>query len=437
MGQLLKNRVFKNASWVIGCKIGQMIINLVVGMLTARYLGPSNYGVINYSASIVAFVTPIMQLGMNSILVQEIVNSPEKEGETLGTAITMCVCSSFLCIIGVIAFAKIANAGEHETIIVCLLYSFVLVFQAFEMIVYWFQAKLMSKYTSIMMFAAYVVVAAYKIYLLATEKSVYWFAASQAIDFALIAFGSIIIYEKLGKQRLSFSKSAAKRLFSKSHFYIVSAMMVTIFAQTDKIMIKLMLNNEETGYYSAAITIAALSSFVFTAIVDSMRPVIFESRKQSMAKYEERLSLLYSMVIYLSLAQCLVMTILANLIIRILYGLQYMPSVSALQIGVWYTTFSYLGMVRNIWILAENQQKYLWKINLSGALSNVALNFMLIPVMGINGAALASLITQFFTNIIVGYIIKPIRKNNAIMLRGINPKLMLSMIYNKKQKQRD
>ena len=431
MGYLLKNRVFKNASWIIGCKVGQMIINLVVGMLTARYLGPSNYGVINYAASIVAFVTPIMQLGMNNILVQEIVNGPEKEGETLGTAITMSVCSSLLCIVGVVAFVNIANAGEHETILVCLLYSFVLVFQAFEMIVYWFQAKLLSKYTSIMMFAAYVVVAAYKIYLLVTEKNVYWFAAAQAIDAALIAIGCIIIYKKLGGQKLSFSKAAAKRMFSKSHFYIVSSMMVTIFAQTDKIMIKLMLNNEETGYYSAALTVAALSSFVFTAIVDSMRPTIFESKNQSEAEFEYRLILLYSIVIYLSLAQCLVMTALANPIIRFLYGAQYMPAASALQIGVWYTTFSYLGMVRNIWILAENKQKYLWQINLSGALANVVLNYLLIPIMGINGAALASLITQFFTNVIVGYIIKPIRKNNAIMLRGLNPNILLALIKKK------
>lgn len=205
-------------------------------------------------------------------------------------------------------------------------------------------------------------------------------------------------------------------------------MMVTIFAQTDKIMIKLMLNNEETGYYSAALTVAALSSFVFTAIVDSMRPTIFESKNQSETKFENRLTLLYSIVIYLSLAQCLVMTVLANLIIHILYGAQYMPAASALQIGVWYTTFSYLGMVRNIWILAENKQKYLWQINLSGALANVVLNYLLIPIIGINGAALASLITQFFTNVIVGYIIKPIRKNNAIMLRGLNPNILLALI---------
>ena len=46
----------KNASWIIGCKLAKAVLTLIVTMLTARYLGPSNYGLINYAASIVTFV---------------------------------------------------------------------------------------------------------------------------------------------------------------------------------------------------------------------------------------------------------------------------------------------------------------------------------------------------------------------------------------------
>jgi O-antigen/teichoic acid export membrane protein len=112
----------------------------------------------------------------------------------------------------------------------------------------------------------------------------------------------------------------------------------------------------------------------------------------------------------------------AGVIIRILYGASFHQAVSALRIVVWYTTFSYLGAVRNIWILAEGKQRYLWMINLSGAVANVLLNAGLIPEMGVNGAALASLVTQIFTNVVVGFLIEPIRKNNVLMLRGLNPK---------------
>ena len=76
------NKVVKNATWIIACKIVQVLLNLVVTMMTARYLGPSGYGLINYAASVVAFVSPIMQLGFNSVLVQELVNNPEEEGKS-------------------------------------------------------------------------------------------------------------------------------------------------------------------------------------------------------------------------------------------------------------------------------------------------------------------------------------------------------------------
>lgn len=428
MNNLLKNRVFKNASWIIICRIVQMTINLVVGMLTARYLGPDNYGVINYAGSVVAFVTPIMQLGINNILVQEIVNNPDDEGKILGTTIILNTISSILCILGVFIFARIANANEIETILVCLLYSTLLLFQAFEQIVYWFQAKLLSKYTSIVMFLAYLVIAVYRVFLLLSGKSVYWFAASHAIDYLLIAIGSLIIYRKLGGQVFSFSKETAKKLISKSYYYIISGMMVTIFAQTDKIMIKLMIGSENTGFYSAAITSAGISNFIFVAIIDSMRTSIYEGKKKSNEIFAKRLIKLYSIIIYFSLFQSMFMTLFSSIIIKILYGNQYYPSIATLRIVVWYTTFAYLGAVRDIWILAENQQKYLWKINMFGALANVLLNFVLIPKFGINGAAIASLLTQVFTNVILGYIIKPIRPNNMLMIKGLNPKVLLSII---------
>lgn len=420
------NKVAKNATWIIACRVFQAIFALIINMLTARYLGPSNYGLITYASSLVAFVLPIMQLGFSNILVQEIVNYPEREGKTLGTAIVFSSISSVCCMIGVTAFAAIANPNEPATITVCLLYSFILVFQALDLIQYWFQAKYLSKYTSIISLGAYLVVSAYKVFLLVSSKSVFWFAVSNAFDYALISFGSIIIYRKLKGQGFSFSHELGKEMFSRSKHYILSSMMVTIFAQTDKIMIKLMIDEAATGYYGAAVACAGITSFVFTAIIDSFRPSIFEGKNESEELFEKRLTMLYSIVIYLSLIQSLFMTALASIIVSILYGSAYSPAIRALRIVVWYTTFSYMGAVRNIWILANNKQKYLWKINMIGALTNVILNASLIPFIGIYGAAIASLITQFFTNVIVGYIIRPISPNNAIMIRGLNPQYVIS-----------
>ena len=416
------NKVAKNATWIIVCKLVQTIFALIINMLTARYLGPSSFGVITYASSLVAFVLPLMQLGFSNTLVQELVNNPEREGEILGTTMFLSVLSSICCIVGVTSFAFVANYDEPGTVLVCLLYSVILVFQALDLMQYWFQAKYLSKYTSIVSLGAYLVVTGYKCFLLLTKKSVYWFAISNAFDYALISISIIIIYKKLKGKKFVVSKQLGKEMFARSKHYILSSMMVTIFAQTDKIMIKLMIDETATGYYGAAVACAGMTSFFFAAIIDSFRPSIFEGLKESAKTFEHRLTMLYSIVIYMSLIQSIGMAVLAEIAIRVLYGSQYAPSADALRIVVWYTTFSYLGSVRNIWILANNLQHLLWKINLMGALANIVLNAALIPVIGIYGAAMASLITQVFTNVIVGYIIVAIRPNNHIMMKSLNPR---------------
>lgn len=421
-------RIFKNAAWIVGCKIFQALLGLVVTMLSARYLGPSGYGLINYAASIVAFVVPVMQLGLNSTLVQEIVNDPDREGEILGTSIAMNLVSSVFCILGIVFFSAIANRGETVTTAVCALYSIQLVFQSLELIQCWFQAKLLSRYTAITMLVAYGVTAAYKILLLILGSSVYWFAVAQALDFGIIGVTLLIIYRKVGTARLSFSWQLARKLFSRSKYYIVSSLMVTVFAQTDRIMLKAMVDEAAVGYYSAAISCATMTGFVFVAIIDSARPGIFESARASTSSFEKSVSALYCVIIWLSLVQCAGITFFAELIVSILYGSAYAPTVGTLRLVVWYTTFSYLGAVRNIWILAEGKQKYLWIINLSGAGANVILNALMIPVWGINGAALASLITQIFTNVIISFLLKPIRPNAMLMLRGLNLRQLLPFI---------
>ena len=115
-----ERKVMANASWIIGLQIVKAILSFIISMLTARYLGPSDFGLINYASSIVSFVAPVMYLGLNCVLVQEFVSNSEKEGETIGTAVVLSLSSSLLCIGGIVSFAAIANRGETETIIVCL-----------------------------------------------------------------------------------------------------------------------------------------------------------------------------------------------------------------------------------------------------------------------------------------------------------------------------
>ena len=427
----MENRkIISNAKWIIVCKIAQSLLQLLVGMLTARYLGPENYGLINYAKSIVAFAVPFVQLGLNATLVHELIESPEKEGEIVGTSVVMSVISSFGCMILVAAFVSVANRGETQTLIVCFLYSLSLLFLATELVQYWFHCKLKSKYPSIMMLCSYVVVSAYKIYLLVSRKSIYWFAVVHSIEYGIIGISLLIIYRKLGSQKISCSLACAKKLLTKSRYYILSAMMVTTFQNTDHIMLKIMTGDAENGFYSAAITCVSVCQFLYTAIIDSMRPMILSQKKAASPEYAGSISRLYCIIIYLSLLQGIAFCILAKPIVYILYGKEYLQAGPVLRILVWYLAFSFMGTIRNIWLLAENMYKLLWKINLTGTLANIVLNAIFIPYWGACGAAMASLLTQAFANLIIGFLYKPLRENNRLLIRGLDIRLLATMFKN-------
>ncbi len=430
----MNHKIYKNAAWIIACRIVQSIISMIIGMISARYLGPSNYGLITYAASVVAFVLPIVQLGLKDTVVEEMISHPKQEGKIMGTVLGTTMFSSLVGIIGVTLFVFVAHAGEQETIIVCMLHSVGLFCQMIEMIQYWYQAKLLSKYTSIVSLFAYTTVSAYKIYLLITQKSIYWFSIATALDYLLVALVLLILYRRLGVQKLAFDRELIFPLLQKSKHYILPGMMVTLFSQTDKIMIKWMIGNEANGCYSVAVVCACMSSFVFQAVIDSYRPEIIKCKRAGDENYELNMIRLYSIVIYLSLAQSLVLTLFAKQIIEFLYGQEYMPAVPILRIITWYSAFSYMGAVRNVWILAENNQKSLWIINISGALLNVVGNAILIPVVGGEGAAIASVATQFFTNYILCFIIKPIRPTAGLILKALSPQILFNMLHIREEK---
>ena len=425
---MINNKVFKNASWIIACRVFQSVLSLVVTMMTARYLGPSNYGVINYAAAIVSFVAPIVQLGLGSIEVQELINYSDEEGKIVGTTLIMSMISAAICTVGVVSFALIANKGETEVVIVCILYSIVLFFQGAELLQFWFQSKYLSKYSSIVTLVAFALVSVYKVMLLMKGFSVYWFAVSNSIDYIIIVSALLVLYKKLGGRALCFSWSVGRRMLSKSKYYIIANMMVVAFSQTDRIMLKQMVNSASTGLYSAAVTCAGLANFIYTAIIDSFRPMIFESYKREENLFKKNMIFLYSIIIYLSILEGLAVSFCSKIIIRVVYGLDYMEASGALVIVAWYTVFSYIGSVRNVWILANGKQKWIWRINILGVLANVILNLLLIPIWGINGAAVASLATQLFANVIVSYLIRDIRESCKLMLEGLNPQNILELI---------
>lgn len=422
--KLMKSKEAKNAGWIIGGRVAQMAISFMVSVLTARYLGPNNYGVINYATAYVTFFTSLCTLGINSIIIKNFVDHPDEQGITIGTTLVFRGISSILSSIMIIGIVSMMDKGEPTTILVTALCSFSLVFQVFDTFNYWFQSRYESKVSAKAGLVAYIITSIYKIILLVFQKDVHWFAFATSIDYIFIAILLYKSYRKSAGPKLGFNLEKGKQLLNSSYHYILSGLMVAIYGQTDKLMLKQMLDESAVGYYSLATSLNYMWVFVLQAIIDSMYPTIIKAYSENKKAFEKRNRQLYAIVIYVSIFVAIMFMIFGEFAITLLYGEEYRPAAAPLKIVVWYTIFSYLGVARNAWIVCENKQKYLKYMYMGAAVLNVLLNLVFIPLMGTTGAALASLITQISTSMIIPAMIKDFRPNvklmvDAFLLRGI------------------
>lgn len=424
---LFQNKTLRNAGWIIAGRLINKVLVFVVGVLTARYLGPGNYGLIDYATAYITFFASLCNLGINSVIIKDFVDHPDEEGCAIGTTLVLRFVSSVLSALTIIGIVVLVEGNEPTTIAVVALSTVGLLFQVFDTFKQWFQSRLQSKYAALATIVAYLAVSAYKILLLIAGKSVQWFALASAVDYMALALVLWIAYKRNGGPKLSFSTKKAKELLSVSVSYILSGLMISIYASTDKLMLKQMLDESAVGYYGLAVSLCSAWGFLLEAVIDSMYPTILQTYSKDRALFETRNRQLYALVIYAAAAVSLLISLLAKPIVLLLYGEAYLPAVMPLRIVVWYTAFSYLGGARNAWIVCENQQKYLKYLYCGAALINVALNYLMIPVWGSAGAALASLATQISTVVLMPLMIRPLRPNaklmlDALLLKGVLPK---------------
>lgn len=417
--QFFKNRIVANASWMIVGNIAQMLLSLIVGILTARYLGPSNYGLINYAGAYTTFFAAFCTLGINSVIVKEFVDNKGNEGQILGTALGMRFVSSLFSVVIINAISFFLDAGEPTTRIVVALYSISVIFNIFDTFNYWFQSQLQSKKTALATFIAYIVTTIYRVILLATGKPVELFALATSVDYLCYSFIILYIYRQDNSGKLSFSWAYGKKILSKSYHFILPSLMVAIYGQTDKIMLKHMISSAEIGYYSTAVALCSMWCFVLHAIIDSLTPPIMQAHSKDHVEFCRLNRLLYCIVFYLSAFVSVLFTIFGKFAVGLLYGKAFLPAAAPLKVITWYTAFSYLGVARNAWVVCENKQKYILRIYLSAAISNVFFNLIFIPPFGSVGAAFASLAAQVITTIVAPLFIKDMKQNSILMFEAI------------------
>lgn len=387
-------RYFKNTSWLFGEKILRIIVGLFVGIWVARYLGSEQFGLFSYVLSFVGLFATIATLGLDSIVVRELVKDESRAGELIGTAFWLKLIGAVI-VLSLLAITTNLTANDNYTNLLVFIIASATIFQSFNVVELFFQAKVMSKFVVYANAISLVISAIVQIALILNNAPLVAFAWVVLFQAIVLACGLVYFFIRnsgLNIQYFKFKKLTAVALLKDSWPLILSGVVISIYMKIDQIIIKEMLDNEAVGQYAAAVRLSEAWYFIPVIISASLFPAILNAKKQSETLYYERLQKLYDLMVWLAIAIALPMTFMSDWVVALLYGEQYNQAGSVLMIHIWASVFVFLGMASGKWLLTENLQIFSIINTSIGVIVNILLNYILIEKIGIVGAAWATLI---------------------------------------------
>ena len=413
-------KYFKNTAWLM---LGR-VLSMLVGFIIARYLGPQSFGDLSFAIAFTGIFAAVGALGLDSFIIREIINRPEDKNMILGSAFWMRVAVNLLLIPAAVLIylwfrsrAVIKDESLGMLIAFCGLAS---LFKSFNIIDSYFQSQVQSKFVVQVQNVCLVISAAIKVLLIILDLPVIYFALALAADALMLAIGLIIIYHRRALQditRWRFDSDQAKGLLQQSWPLILSAVMVSLYMQIDIVMLKTK-GSEAVGIYSAAARISEAWFFIPVAIVTSVFPAIIHARKTDLARYYKRLQNLYDLLIGMSLPVALIVSVGADLIIKLIYTDQYEGAGLMLAIHIWSGVFVFLGSASSQYLLAEGYTLISLQRTIIGAVVNILLNLWLIPLYSGVGASISTLIAYFAATFSI-LLFRQTRQQGIMMLKSL------------------
>ncbi len=425
-------KIIENIAWLFIDKFSRMGIGLIVGVWVARYFGPEKFGLFNYVLAYVGLFTVLSGLGLQNIVVRELVKHPSLKEEVLGTAGFMHL------VVGVGAYGACLGlmlwlrTGDMLSIILTAILGLMLLINASEISQYWFESQVLSKYVVWIRNVVFAVFAIVKVILILNNFSLIAFACAAVME--LIVGGVLMLvalnWHGVKLRRMTVSINRGRLLIRDSWPLLLSGIATGLYMKIDQIMLGQMVGERAVGLYSAAVRISEIWYFVPVGIVASVFPSILNAKIQDSNLFNERLQKLYCLMVWLSFALALPLSFGSKFIVTLLYGEDYIIASSVLAIHIWSAVFVFLGIAGSNWFIAENKQILGLQRTVAGAVINIILNIILIPEYHEIGAAYATLVAQMCVCLLYDVIIKETRPMFWMKIKAFNPLIMIGFIRN-------
>ncbi len=403
----LSNRpLVTNILWLFFDKGYGAILSLYIYALLAKYLGTELFGVWNYILAFSAIIPAFASLGINFIIVRKLNETPKLASLILANSFLLRLIAGvlFSLIIFVIYQLVGINSGVQYIGIVILIFISQIVLNS-NIFIFKNEADLNNDKTVIARNIALTLAFGLRYFGIKSEYCLLFFAFTNVIEYLIFIGMSYFFFLRTGPYislNLKFNKKISFYLLKEGLPLLLSAITVILYLKIDQLIIAFLMDNQSVGIYSAASRITEMLYSIPVVIANVFFPrIVLEknNKTNSFNLYNK----LYGSIIITTLLISVIVSTFSSIIIDMLFGPLFIESTEVLIIYAWSLFFMGLLVSSSKYLLVINKNKIILIRSILGLVSNILLNFILIPMMGIKGAAWATLISYsiaaYFSNI--------------------------------------
>jgi len=412
-----------NSMWMMMEQVLRIFSGVFVGIYVARKIGPEQFGHLSYALALVIVLMVVSRLGMDSILVRDMVGTTDKRKSYMGTGFGMMQLASLVSFVGLGLFTIFFEPDPLTQ--ACLwIISVELLFQGFYVIDYSFQSDVQAKYSAMAKSLALVGSAGFKVYLAWAGIELKWIAWAYVSEFALVGFFLLAIHHLKGRGGFvfHFDFTLVKTLLKSAWPMVLAGLSGVLYMRVDQIMVAKMLGTEQLGLYAAATRIYEGWIILPYVLSLSLLPAIVKLRAGTAASYEGYLSKIMAGLFFAGAVVAVAVELGGDWLILISFGPAYTETFPALSVLILGAPLYAFNAISARYLTAESQEKKIALRTSVGLVVNLILNFLLIPQYGIQGAAIATLITMLIADYLINYLDKELRPlvricNHAVTLQ--------------------
>lgn len=395
-------KVLVNSGWLFADRVLRLFLGVVVGAWVARYLGAAQFGSISYAMAVVALFGALGSLGLNTLVVRDLVRRPAEANLILGTAFILQIGGGVVAWGGAYWFVHLLRPEDQSFKIIVLVLGSVAVFKASDVVRYWFESQVQARHVVLIENMVMLLMGGWRVWLIHINAALMTFVWVVALEAMVTAVLLLAIYSRRvgALRKWNASMKQARELLLESWPIILVSVASMVNMRIDQLMLGRYASDVVVGNYAAAVRVAEVWLMIPAILGPSIFPAIIAAKERSNALYQQKILTITRWMLVFSIPSALLITVLSGFVVTLLFGDEYRLAGTYLSLLIWSGVPYMVTFALSQMFYLEGLVRYTFYLSIVAVVSNISLNLLLIPVYGGIGAATSMVATAYLTGII-------------------------------------